>query len=251
MTSRPVTAKHTGGAKDYFLELDCDDADASGPLALADTRCRLSLYDRTTLRPICAAGTAHDGRIHCVRSTRLGASSAATFLSASEDGYIRAWDVKGQGLSRASLELAATSANPAGASMDDAGCGLYTVDVDSSGMLVAAGGEARVLLWDVRMGGRVLRSYEEVHTEACTSVHFHNGEPTMLVTGSVDGLLCLLDGTLEPEDEELIITACNPGDAVVRAGTFDAWGSSKGGAHAYCVGGTDTLSVWDLNSGLG
>jgi WD40 repeat protein len=236
------TGKHAG-ADEYFLELDCDDADASGPLALADTRCRLSMYDRATLRPIGAAGMAHGGRVHCVRHARLGASSAATFLSASEDGHIRAWDV-GQGLSRAAVDLA----GPTDATMDD-GCGLSGVDADGSGMLVAAGGESRVLLWDVRMGGRVLRSYDEVHTEACTAVRFHAGKPSMLVTGSVDGLLCLLDGTLEPDDDELILTACNPGDAVVHAGTFGAWGEESS-PHAYCVGGTDTLSVWNIESGL-
>ncbi|KAG8466821.1 hypothetical protein KFE25_008200 [Diacronema lutheri] len=248
----PTSCVPIGATGDYFLELDCDKSGAGGLIALADTSFRMYLYDCTTLRLVAHAAHAHADRIRCVRHARLG--SAAAVLSASDDGRVRAWDPR-QGLSYPALEL---SARPDGAlaEPDDAdGAGLFATDADASGTLVCAGGEARVLLWDVRMAAAragALHTYDEVHTEACTSARFHAGQPSRLVTGSVDGLLCLLDGTKDGGDDELVRAVCNAGDAVVRAGAFDGWGAGPAddGLHAYCVSGTEVVSVWALESGV-
>lgn len=234
----------TDGA--YFLELDCDRVDPRGPVALADTRFGLYLYDSATLRLVAQAASAHDDRVRSIRHAVLG--TANSFLSASDDGRVRGWDPR-QGLSRPVVEL---SDRPASASAGaDADSGLFATDADGSGMLVAAGGEARVLLWDVRMSGPVLKSYDDVHTESCTAACFHAGHASRLLTGSVDGLLCLLDATREATDDELVKTVCNSGDAVVRAGAFNGWDAADDeGAYAYCVSGTEVVSVWSLQSGL-
>jgi WD40 repeat protein len=237
-------------SEEHFLELDADVGPAGGLIALADTSFRLHLYDSAALRLIAQAPMAHAGRVNCVRRARLAGSSSSAFLSASEDGHVRAWD-PAQGLGRPALDLSDPSAATAVLD-DDGGAAICSVAADSSGRLIAAGGEAaRVLVWDVRMGARVLRIYDEVHTEACTSVSFHAGDPSQLLTGSVDGLICVLDATREPDDEELVTTVCNTGDAVARAGSFDngAEIGSSAAPHAYCVSGSEVLTVWDLEAG--
>lgn len=246
----PIASAALGRDDEYFIEMDCDDDAAAGRVALADTSFHLYLYDRASLRLLVHAARAHAERIRAVRLRALAHGPAAALLSASDDGRVRVWD-PAQGLHRPALELAAPDV-PAPAADDEreGGHELLALDVDGSGTVVAAGGEARVLLWDVRAPQRVLRAYTEVHTEACTSVAFHGGDRRALLSGSVDGLLCVLDTEREPSDDELVRSVCNPGDAVVRAGSFDGWPPAHTSAHAYCVSGTEVVSAWDLSSGL-
>jgi WD40 repeat protein len=250
---RPLTTARISGSNagdEHFLELDCDGLTTAGPIAVADTRYSVAIYDRATLRLTAQTAGAHGGRINCVRFARLAPSSSPAFFSASEDGHIRAWD-PAQGLARPCLDFSDPAAPPV-LPDDEAGSGFCSVDVDATGALVAAGAEARVLLWDVRVPSRVLRSFTEVHTEACTSVTFCAGDRERLLTGSVDGLLCVLDATRAPEDEELVRTVCSVGDAVVRAGAFTNWDAAEPHrAHAFCVSGSEAVSVWDLDDGVG
>jgi len=217
---RTVINSFSGAADDdpsYVLSLS---GDATGRLAaVAGSEFDLKLYDRATLQPLGALGTpAHAGRINEICFG--GAAAPGLLYSASSDHSVRVWDCASAG-----------AAGPV-ATLHDRREEVFCLSA-SAGHLLAAGTQSAVLIWDTRRAGKPLCRWE-VHTDEVTQVCFppnpnpnpktnpnpnsnpnpnpnpspnpdqvcfQPGSEHVLLSGSVDGLICALDCRHSCEDQ--------------------------------------------------
>jgi len=228
---RTVINSFSGAADDdpsYVLSLS---GDPTGRLAaVAGSEFDLKLYDRATLQPLGALGApAHAGRINEIC---FGGTAAPGLLySASSDHSVRVWDCASPG-----------AAGPV-ATLHDRREEVFCLSA-SAGHLLAAGTQTAVLIWDTRRAGKPLCRWE-VHTDEVTQVCFQPGSEHVLLSGSVDGLICALDCRHTSEDEA-VTNIYNNELPVSGLGFF---GTSPA-AHAYALSSVETLSIWSLQQGV-
>ena len=228
---RTVINSFSGAADDdpsYVLSLS---GDATGRLAaVAGSEFDLKLYDRATLQPLGALGTpAHSGRINEICFG--GAAAPGLLYSASSDHSVRVWDCGSPG-----------AAGPV-ATLHDRREEVFCLSA-SAGHLLAAGTQSAVLIWDTRRAGKPLCRWE-VHTDEVTQVCFQPGSEHVLLSGSVDGLICALDCRHTSEDEA-VTNIYNNEVPVSGLGFF----GTAPAAHAYALSSVETLSVWSLQQGV-
>ena len=228
---RTVINSFSGAADDnpsYVLSLS---GDATGRLAaVAGSEFDLKLYDRATLQPLGALGTpAHAGRINEICFG--GAAAPGLLYSASSDHSVRVWD------------CASPSAAGPVATLHDRREEVFCLSA-SAGHLLAAGTQSAVLIWDTRRAGKPLCRWE-VHTDEVTQVCFQPGSEHVLLSGSVDGLICALDCRHTSEDEA-VTNIYNNEVPVSGLGFF----GTAPAAHAYALSSVETLSVWSLQEGV-
>ena len=228
---RTVINSFSGAADDdpsYVLSLS---GDATGRLAaVAGSEFDLKLYDRATLQPLGALGTpAHAGRINEICFG--GAAAPGLLYSASSDHSVRVWDCASPG-----------AAGPV-ATLHDRREEVFCLSA-SAGHLLAAGTQSAVLIWDTRRAGKPLCRWE-VHTDEVTQVCFQPGSEHVLLSGSVDGLICALDCRHTSEDEA-VTNIYNNEVPVSGLGFF----GTAPAAHAYALSSVETLSVWSLQQGV-
>ncbi|KAL7787831.1 WD40-repeat-containing domain protein [Trichoderma ceciliae] len=88
---------------------------------------------------------------------------------------------------------------------------ILSMAYSASTQTIAVGTElenhvASIHLWDVRSSPSPRATYSEVHSDDITSLAFHPSRPTLLVSGSTDGLVSVHDTTIADEDELTIQT---------------------------------------------
>ncbi|KAI4237688.1 MAG: hypothetical protein LQ349_001668 [Xanthoria aureola] len=88
--------------------------------------------------------------------------------------------------------------------------------------LIASGAEltnsqAAITVWDARASKRSLLQYVESHSDDVTELCFHTSRPSILLSGSTDGLVNLYDTTVADEDDALI-QVFNHGSSIAHAG---------------------------------
>ena len=187
----------SSGDPSYVLGL----ASSGARLAVAGSEFDLALYDRTTLQRVCELGApaAHAGRINEVGFCDASAEASSALYSASSDGTVRVWDC-GARVAAATLRERAEEVWSASAGAEHA---------------LAVGTQSAVLLWDLRRAARPVRRWE-VHTDAVTQVRLQPGGRSVL-SGSVDGLLCVIDAA-QADEEEAVVCVCNTEAPVAAAG---------------------------------
>eukprot|EP00586_Coscinodiscus_wailesii_P020574 CAMPEP_0172507840 /NCGR_PEP_ID=MMETSP1066-20121228/206978_1 /TAXON_ID=671091 /ORGANISM="Coscinodiscus wailesii, Strain CCMP2513" /LENGTH=284 /DNA_ID=CAMNT_0013285543 /DNA_START=63 /DNA_END=914 /DNA_ORIENTATION=- len=87
-----------------------------------------------------------------------------------------------------------------------------------------------------------LGSYNDAHTDDITRLRFHPTNPSLLLSASEDGLVCLFD-TSRPSEEDALRSVMNVECPVRDAGFF-------GGEGVYCLTGSETLSCWHGESAM-
>ena len=209
----------------------CSDEHAAR-IAVATSERALTILDRATLSVVRTLGApAHADRIN-----ELSFVSANLLYSASSDGVLKGWDPS------------SSAAAPVSQIRSDDGAEIWSVSVEPHlGHLIAMGTESGVVLWDVRRASAPLARYD-VHTEAVTQVRFNpggHGSPSLL-SGSMDGLLCVIDCTCLDEDEA-VVGIHNTESPITAAGFYGA-ASEAPASHAWALSSTDQLSLWDLQS---
>lgn len=107
-------------------------------------------------------------------------------ISCSESGRLFLWDLRAPATPAAKF-----SCPPAGGG--DTSC----VCVRGDGKVVAAGVGSSLRLWDVGTR-KVMTTYEEAHTDDVTMVKFHPTVSNRLISGSLDGLICVTDTSISP-----------------------------------------------------
>ena len=150
------------------------------------------------LKSIQSIPAAHRG-IACL------ASCGASFATGGRDGAVRCWDGRGR---KVGVEIA----EPKGRGIASIACW---------GDLIAAGtenekegmGDVSVLVWDARKAAMPLRCYVESHADTVTQVAFHPGQPSLLLSGSTDGLVSIFEVEQADEDDALI-QVFNPRSAI-------------------------------------
>eukprot|EP00899_Mesostigma_viride_P005384 jgi/Mesvir1/14847/Mv26258-RA.1 len=198
-------------------------ASSGGALVAATSDVELKVYDQATGQ--------HRADIHGPQGqiTDLGFPypSAEPWLVAasSSDGCIRFWDIRSQQkvaqMSAPGQEIWSFSAGGSAASM------------------VAGGGNATVLLWDRRKPGKIFAQLEESHSDAVTQTRFSAQQPAKLVTGSVDGLMVVIDVSGSMDEDDCIDGIMNVDSSIARIGFCGVTSDML-----WCTSTIETLSLW-------
>ncbi|KAJ9132979.1 WD domain-containing protein [Pleurostoma richardsiae] len=179
---------------------------ASGLSAISSDQ-SLCLFDplRLSQGPLRTLRTAH-GNINSLAAFDAGSSVVCT---CGENGTISIWDLRLDGPGAQVAQLAGSQAP------------VISLACSSSINAIAAGTEfadhqASILVWDARSVSSPRIQYNEVHSDDVTELNFHPADPTILLSGSTDGLVNVCDTKITDEDE-VVIQTFNHG-SVHRAG---------------------------------
>ena len=210
---------------------------STNTIAAATSALSISFIDPTTLQDVRAALTG----THADRINELGFMGPDVLYSASSDGTVKLWDAK-QAANKPQAEFrdaTATHGTSGGTSGE-----IWTAASEGGSNLLAAGTESAVAVWDVRKANAAPVARYEVHTEAVTQVRFKPaGGSGILLSGSVDALLCEIDTRIADEDEA-VLNVINTEGPVSSLGFY---GTDL--SRAWVLSSTDVVSTWDLAAG--
>lgn len=184
----------------------------------------LRLFDGS-LNLLSKALPAHTG-ISCVTPFDAG------FATAGRDSHVHCWDTR-CGKSSTSLSDPKSAGISALAAQDH----LLATGTESTKEGLA---DVSVSLFDIRNPSAPVRSYIDSHTDTITRLAFHPSQPSVLLSGSTDGLVSLFDTTHADEDDALQ-QVLNPRSAVHCAGFLSP-------QEVYVVTTDEQLSIYNLSS---
>jgi len=106
---------------------------------------------------------------------------------------------------------------------------------------LAVGTETEVALYDVRTQQVVLQY--EPHLDEVTQLAFHPLQPSLLFTGSIDGLCCVLDPTKGANEDDATVAVFNVDQPISR---LDFFGPNR---ELLAIGTTvETFSLWNIST---
>ncbi|KAK5992476.1 putative WD repeat-containing protein [Cladobotryum mycophilum] len=162
----------------------------------------LSLFDpaRIGTGPLAGSVTEH-GNVTALRVFDAGNSLVCT---AGENGSVGVWDwrIGGGGGGGAGARVAQFQASQASILSMACSPGTQTIAVGTE----LENHTASICLWDVRSTPSPKAQYDEVHSDDITSLSFHPSQPTLLLSGSTDGLVSAHDTTIADEDDLTVQT---------------------------------------------
>jgi WD repeat-containing protein 89 len=105
----------------------------------------------------------------------------------------------------------------------------------------------------------LLGTYSDAHTDDVTCLKFHSAVPSLLLSGSEDGLACIFD-TTQPTESMALKSVMNVGSPLRQVG-FCAWSTGANGGMntsssslpsttVYCRTGSETVSIWHGETGI-
>lgn len=202
-----------GAQPDTYLYKLAQATDNANLFATIGSDDALRLFD-PSLRSLSTFSKCHTGL-----STLISLpGQPSTFVTAGRDGLIKVWDARQPtSIRKPALQLAEPSARP-----------ISALTASAQGPLLAAGtesnkeglGDVSVLVFDLRNASpssAPLRNYAESHTDSITQLAFHPTQPSVLLSGSTDGLVSLFDVT-QGDEEEALQRVLNPRSAVHCSG---------------------------------
>lgn len=211
------------------------------------------------------------GHTSPVRDLSSGSESGDEFVSASGDGLIHVWDLRSRCVTQSFGPLRSTDRlrpilrdgdeeNGGGgikakkrarvASANVVECG--SADLSNDGVHIVAGHGRTIVLWDRRMTGGPLSGklceWGEAHSDAITKVRYHPDNRNIILTSSLDGLVCSFNTYLDLYDEDG--NQEDPIDGVINIGSsvagFGFFGS--GSQSIWALSLTESLSLWEIPS---
>ncbi|XP_061677346.1 WD repeat-containing protein 89 [Syngnathoides biaculeatus] len=226
--SLSLARRHVSKDATYLLDVALHPAGAA--LAVSHSDLALRLHDEATLRLV-GEYRGHGGP---VRGLTFAHARPDLLYSASEDGTVRAWDVRRPGTSAAQVFRG------------EPWHSFCSFDVSCGDLLLCAGTplqdeDSLLVFWDSRKPNAApLGVYSESHSDDITQVRFHPRDKDRLASGSSDGLVNVFDVRRGSEEEALLCT-CNSNStaAAVR------WAAADG-SRLLCLCHDEGLHLWDL-----
>ncbi|KAI0396503.1 WD40 repeat-like protein [Xylariaceae sp. FL0594] len=204
----------------------------SGPATISSDQ-KLSLFNPLSLRngPTVDLVT-HHGNITCAR---VFDPANMVVCTAGENGSISMWDLR-QDVRQAEVVRFTTENNVP----------VLSVACSNPGFSIAAGTElqnhqASIIIWDVRSPAASKLHYKEVHSDDVTELNFHPSDPTILLSGSTDGLVNICDTKITDEDE-VVIQTFNHDSSIHHAAFLND-------TEVYALSHDERLALYDMAEG--
>ncbi|KAI9144980.1 WD40-repeat-containing domain protein [Paraphysoderma sedebokerense] len=224
----PITLHHTVSfnvkQKDYVFDI------ASTTLldhfAVSASNHEIKLYDYNG-RFLGSMKGSHNAPITQIEFERANGN---LLFSSSKDGTLNLWDLRDPKLP--AVVYKSPKSQP-----------ITCFSINSDVSLMAGGtdltGEdAAIVFWDPRSTSH-LHSFVESHSDDITCVHFHPSNPHLLLSGSTDGLACVLNVQGFDEDEA-IVSVLNTESSVNRVNWF-----GQNGEYIYTATHIEELRIWN------
>ncbi|NWX82749.1 WDR89 protein, partial [Nothoprocta ornata] len=223
----------------YLLDIDISkpaQSESSHFVAVSCSNESIRIYNRATLTFLreysCCPGM--------LNGVRFAHTRDSVVFSACTDGTVKCWDVR----LATQKAVQVFSGYPSNV--------FISFDINCSDLIICAGTEkvekdTFLVFWDARgdtncasKSKEPLGVYSESHNDDITRICFHPTKPSLIVSGSTDGLVNVFDINKDNEDDALIST-CNSDSSV----SFIGW-SGKDYQQVYCVTHDEGFSWWDL-----
>ncbi len=217
-------------------------------IAAALSSNRMKIYDGNNLQLIREVPQ----QSSTICSLRASPSHPSLLYSAvgGENGSVFLWDVRGP--NNSPMQVLCNSCGDEVTSI--------AVEADRSGSDLLAVGRASgtVQVLDTRWSGDSTKESKkkssfqqqwqttDCHSDAITQMDFRKANRNLLLTGSEDGLLCVVDINAPSDSDEVLLTAMNTGCSVRHMGFC----VTPQGDGIYCCSGIETLSLWNDETGL-
>ncbi|XP_053331123.1 WD repeat-containing protein 89 [Spea bombifrons] len=170
---------------------------------------------------------------------RFSHSNGSVLYSACSDGTVKSWDARTSGAAPVQL----FNGYPANA--------FISFDISCNDLVLCAGTEKEeedsfLVFWDARAPNGKFASkdplgvYSESHNDDITQVRFHPTNPSMVASGSTDGLVNVFDLSKDNEDDALSAT-CNSDSSVNVLG----W-AGEDHKQIFCLTHDEGFYRWDL-----
>lgn len=222
----------------YLLGIDTSktvQADKGSLVAVLCSNASVRIYDKETLN-VLREFNGSPGLLNGVRF----ANCCDNVYSAGTDGTVKCWDAR------------LASEKPVQLFKGYPSNIFISFDVNCKDHVLCAGTEkvdddALLVFWDARTASQdsstrePLGAYSETHSDDITQVRFHPSNPSMVVSGSTDGLVNVFDISVDNEEDALVAT-CNSVSSVSCIG----W-SGRDYKQIYCMTHDEGFCWWDLN----
>lgn len=153
-------------------------------------------------------------------------------LTAGRDGIVAGWDLRSQ-TQAIKFEVPKGSRDPLSA----IACNAESFSIAAGTELEGNGpGDVSIFLWDTRKPNAARMSYTESHTDTITELKFlpyPDSAPTVLLSGSTDGLVNVFD-TTQTEEDDAVVQVINHHSAIHHTGLI--------GQDIYALGTDEKLS---------
>ncbi|XP_044127804.1 WD repeat-containing protein 89 [Bufo gargarizans] len=195
----------------------------------------IRLYNKETM----ACLHEYNARPTMLSGVRFSHTNSNLVFSACSDATVKLWDARVSGTD-AVQQYTGYPSNV-----------FISFDVCSNDLVVCAGTEkvgddVYLVFWDGRYTPDTepkepLGAYSESHNDDITQVRFHPTNPSLVATGSTDGLVNVFDLNEDNEDDALTST-CNSESSVNIIG----W-AGRDDKQVYCLTHSEGFLWWDLN----
>ncbi|XP_066464284.1 WD repeat-containing protein 89 [Eleutherodactylus coqui] len=221
----------------YVLDIDVSkstEEQNSQIIAILCSDKAIRLYNKETMTCL----QEYNARPAVLSGVRFSHTNSNLVFSACSDGAVRLWDARVSGTGA----VQAYTGYPSNV--------FISFDVSCNDLVICAGTEkvdedAFLVFWDGRYTPNTeskepLGSYSESHDDDITQVCFHPTNPSLVATGSTDGLVNVFDINENNEDDALTST-CNSESSVNIVG----W-AGRDYKQVYCLTHTEGFLWWDL-----
>ncbi|KAM8921282.1 WD repeat-containing protein 89 [Pelodytes ibericus] len=223
----------------YILDIDMSqsvEGQSSQSVAILCSNKSIRLYNKETMTFL-REYSEHAGILSGVRFSHTNSN---LLFSASSDGTVKSWDTRIRGTGTAQT----FNGYPSNA--------FISFDISCNDLVICAGTEqveedAFLVFWDARSPSGKFASkdplgvYSESHNDDVTQIRFHPTNPSMVASGSTDGLVNVFDISKDNEDDALNAT-CNSDSSVNYVG----W-AGEDYNQIFCLTHDEGFYWWDLD----
>jgi WD40 repeat protein len=218
-----LQSKLTLSGEPYVFDIDIDPHFQHA--LVSDSNQSLSLIDLTSFTSSQQFVSCHRDTITAIEFSRVNSHE---IHSSSLDKTICFWDLRDRNLR---FKISVTEE-------------VHTSSLGLNGNLLAVGVGNEIHFYDLRSYGRPLGVYSDCHTDIVTKLQFHPENPSILLSGGEDGLICSFNTAVPPQHDAVLSimnTECSVRD-------FGYFGSNEGFEGIYTISTIETLSFWHYPS---